>query len=329
MDFLNREVALSITPAVKAIVSCYDGEPTSVKANLARLFMHGRLGGTGHILLLAVDQGFEHGPTTFLSNPEGFSPHYHFSLAEEAGLSGFTAPLAWLRAGADAFLGSVPLILKMNHSNRLLPKSMDPDQAVIASVKDALDLGCVGIGFTLYPGSDAYLEQLAELSDLAAEARAYGLFTVVWAYPRGSGLAKAPEASESLYGGTASAENPQLALDTIAYSAHMACLAGAHIVKVNLPHNYIARADSEKLYASVRCDTPEDRVRHIMDCCFKSQRAAIFSGGAAKDAEQVVEDVKAVRLGGGTGSIIGRNIFQRPRPEALQLIEKIAQVYLG
>lgn len=323
-----HEGILNITQPVKEILANYEGESPAVKLNLARLFMHGSLGGTGHIMLLAVDQGFEHGPTTFLSNPDGFSPHYHFQLAQEAGLSGFTAPLSWLRAGSDSFLGAVPLILKVNHSNRLLPKTMDPDQAVIATVQDAVELGCVGIGFTLYPGSDAYLDQLEELRDLAAEARAYGLFTVVWAYPRGSGLSRSASASESLYGAkTVAEENPQMALDTIAYSAHMACLAGAHIVKVNLPHNYIAREDSQKLYANVKRDTPVERVEHIMDCCFKGRRAAIFSGGAAKDANAVLEDVQAVRQGGGTGSIIGRNIFQRPKAEALSLIEKIAKIY--
>lgn len=318
---------MEITPSVKKILDCYEGELPSVKLNLARLFMHGRLSGTGHIMLLAVDQGFEHGPTTFLKNPEGFSPHYHFQLAKEAGLSGFTAPLSWLRAGVETFLGAVPMILKMNHSNRLLPKTLDPDQAVVASVQDAVELGCVGVGFTLYPGSDAFLEQLEELRDIAACARECGLFTIVWAYPRGSGLDQSQKSSESLYSAAASEQNPQLALDTIAYSAHMACLAGAHIVKVNIPQNYIAREDSKKLYETVRKDTAVERVSHIMDSCFNRRRAVIFSGGAAKDTDQVIADITAVKQGGGTGSIIGRNIFQRSKKEALQLIDQIARIY--
>jgi class I fructose-bisphosphate aldolase len=287
--------------------------------------MHGRLGGSGHIMLLAVDQGFEHGPTTFLTNPEGFSPHYHFQLAAEGGLSGYTAPLSWLRAGVESYLGAVPMILKLNHSNRLLPSSVDPDQAVVASIQDAVDLGCVGVGFTLYPGSDSYLEQLEELSDITAQARECGLFTVVWAYPRGSGVTAT---ASDMYGNSgASADDPRMALDTIAYSAHMACLAGAHIVKVNLPHEAIARTDSKDLYKNVKMDTPVDRVRHIVNCCFNGRRAVIFSGGAAKDASKVLEDVLVVKQGGGTGSIIGRNIFQRPRGEALQFIEKAVRLY--
>lgn len=318
-----------LTDPVKDILSSYEGEPASVRLNLARLFMHGRLGGTGHLMMLAVDQGFEHGPTTFLNNPEGFSPHYHFQLAQEAGLSGYTAPLSWLRAGVDSYLGSVPMILKINHSNRLLAPSVDPDQALVASVEDAVNLGCVGVGFTLYPGADAYLEQLEELRDIVACAREYGLFTIVWAYPRGNGInALKGSANTDFYGNKAAAsDDPRMALDTIAYSAHMACLAGAHIVKVNLPHNFLARSESQEAYKNVQRDTPSDRVRHVVDCCFKGRRASIFSGGAAKGAEQVLEDIHAVKQGGGTGSIIGRNIFQRPREEALQLIDKIAKIY--
>ncbi|MDR1597855.1 MAG: class I fructose-bisphosphate aldolase [Holosporales bacterium] len=316
---------MTITKPVKDILSYYEGELPSVKLNLARLFMHGRLGGTGRIIMLAVDQGFEHGPTTFLTNPEGFSPHYHVRLAQESGLSGYTAPLNWLKASVDSHLGAVPLILKLNHSNRLLPSSVDPDQAIVASVQDAVDLGCVGVGFTLYPGSDSYLEQLEELSDITAQARECGLFTVVWAYPRGHGVTA--DASD-MYGSKGAANNdPRMALDTIAYSAHMACLAGAHIVKVNLPYELIARADSKDLYRGVKMDTPADRVRHIVQCCFNGRRAVIFSGGAAKDANKVLDDVQVVKQGGGTGSIIGRNIFQRPHEEALQLIEKAVRLY--
>jgi class I fructose-bisphosphate aldolase len=317
---------MTISKSVKDILNRYEGELPSVKLNLARLFMHGRLGGTGHIMMLAVDQGFEHGPTTFLNNPEGFSPHYHFSLAAEGGLSGYTAPGSWLRAGVDSYIGAVPMILKMNHSNRLSPTSSDPDQAVIASVQDAVDLGCVGIGFTLYPGSEFYMKQLQELSELVAEARACGLFTVVWAYPRGSGVTHAP--STDMYENkSAHADDPRLALDNIAYSAHMACLAGAHIVKVNLPQASIARKDSKESYTNVQIDAPVDRVKHIVNCCFSGSRAVIFSGGATKDALKVLDDVLVVKQGGGTGSIIGRNIFQRPRGEALSLIERAAKMY--
>lgn len=317
---------VNITKSVKEILNFYEGESPSVRLNLARLFMHGRLGGTGHIMMLAVDQGFEHGPTTFLNNPQGFSPHYHFQLAQEAGLSGYTAPLNWLRAGVDSYLGAVPMILKMNHSNRLLSPSIDPDQAVVASVQDAVDLGCVGVGFTLYPGSDSYLDQLEELRDIVACARECGLFTVVWAYPRGNGINALK--NQDMYGSKSlNQDDPRMALDTIAYSAHMACLAGAHIVKVNLPHNFITRTDSQDLYKNVKKDTPSERIQHIMDCCFKGRRAVIFSGGAAKETRQVLEDVMAVKQGNGTGSIIGRNIFQRSQAEALQLIEKIAKLY--
>jgi class I fructose-bisphosphate aldolase len=305
----------------------YEGEYPGVKLNLARLFMHGGLAGTGRILVMAVDQGFEHGPTTFLKNPAGFSPHYHFNFAKKSQLSAYTAPLNWLRAGADACLGDVPLILKVNHSNRLSPKGQDPDQAVVASVQDALELGCIGVGFTLYPGSTYYIEQLEELKLLSSQARKAGLFTMVWAYPRGSGIVSAASLYEST-GNAAEKENPQLALDIVAYSAHMACLAGAHIVKVNFPQAFIAQKTSVDSYSGINME-PSNRIRHIVDCCLGGGRAVIFSGGAIKGEEDLLQEVKAVRDGGGFGSIIGRNIFQRAESEALQVVEKIMRVYTG
>jgi class I fructose-bisphosphate aldolase len=312
---------MNISESVKGILDKYEGECPGVKLNLARLFMHGRLAGTGHVLILAVDQGFEHGPTTFLKNPAGFSPHYHFHFAKKSQLSAYTAPLNWLRAGIDTCLGDVPLILKVNHSNRLNPKSQDPDQAVIASVQDALELGSIGVGFTLYPGSTSYTEQLEELKLLSSQARKAGLFTMVWAYPRGSGIVNTASLYES-----AEKDNPQLALDVIAYSAHMACLAGAHIVKVNLPQAFIAQKTSVDSYAGVGLE-PNNRVKHIVDCCFGGKRAVIFSGGAIKNEEELLQEVTAVRDGGGFGSIIGRNIFQREETEALQVVDKIVGVY--
>ena len=124
-----------------------------MKGNLCRMLMQGRLGGTGKMIILPVDQGFEHGPArSFAPNPAAYDPHYHYQLAIDAGLNAYAAPLGMIEAGADTFAGQIPTILKMNSSNSLVPGSAPFNQAITASVDDALRLGCAAIGFTVYPG---------------------------------------------------------------------------------------------------------------------------------------------------------------------------------
>lgn len=300
-----------LTEKVRKILSWYEGEIPGVKQNLARIFMHGRLGGTGKMVVLAVDQGFEHGPRTFVSNPAAFDPHYHFQFALDGGVSAYAAPLGWLEAGCDSYLGAVPTILKINSSNSLYDKGNPPDQAVTASINDALSLGCSAIGFTIYPGSDASLEQMEELRELSAEARACGLGVVVWSYARGS-ISKQGET----------------AADVIAYGAHMACLLGAHIIKVKLATEHLETPEAKKLYEQhVKIDTLKDRVAHVVQSCFNGRRVVIFSGGEAKAPENVVQDAQAIMQGGGFGSIIGRNFFQRPRSESLKMLDEIVDIY--
>src|SRR5271155_284386 len=138
---------------VKTILSHYESDNPGTKANLARILMHGRLGGTGKVVILPVDQGFEHGPArSFAANPPAYDPHYHFQLAIDAGLSAYAAPLGMIEAGADTFAGQIPTILKLNSANSLSRLKEDADQAVTGSVGDALRLGCSAIGFTIYPG---------------------------------------------------------------------------------------------------------------------------------------------------------------------------------
>ncbi|MDR0625190.1 MAG: class I fructose-bisphosphate aldolase [Holosporales bacterium] len=312
---------MEVTAEVKQILANYEGELPSVKQKLATVLMSGTLAGSGKLLFLAVDQGFEYGPVTFFSNPAGFSPHYHFSLAKEGCVSAYVAPLDWLRAGVDTFIGEVPMILKLNHCSSLFPD--EPEQVCVASVQDALDLGCVGVGFTIYPGSDSFPQQLEELRETVAEARSYGMFTVVWAYPRGNKVSSALPFFRDGNGGW----KPEKALNAIAYSAHMACLAGAHIVKVNLPGNFFLSKEAGDAYESVQTETLRDRVRHIVDCCFSGKRLVLFSGGPLKESLELIDEVREIREGGGYGSIIGRNIFQRPKEEAIKLIGDVAREY--
>ncbi len=305
---------MKLTRRVREILDGYEGETPGTKANLARMLMAGRLGGTGRMVILPVDQGFEHGPArSFAVNPAAYDPHYHYQLAIDAGLNAYAAPLGPLAAGADTFAGSIPTILKMNSANSLSCQKENADQAVTASVDDALRLGCAAIGFTIYPGSDAMYDQFEEIRDLSREAKAKGLATVIWSYPRGGDLTKEGE----------------LAVDVVAYAAHMAALLGANIIKVKLPTADLGNKDSKKVYEEKKIPvaTQIERVQHVVQCCLNGKRIVVFSGGAAKGEDSVMDDARAIHAGGGNGSIIGRNCFQRPREEALKLLDSIIKIY--
>ncbi len=304
---------MKTTRKVREILSWYEADNPGTKTNLARILMHGRLGGTGKMVILPVDQGFEHGPDrSFAPNPPAYDPRYHFRLAVDAGLNAFAAPLGMIEAGADSFAGQIPLILKVNSCNSW---AVDKDQAIYGSVEDALRLGCSAIGYTLYPGSPHFNEMLEELRELAAEAKAVGLAVVVWSYPRGGRLTKEGET----------------ALDVISYAAHLAALAGAHIIKVKLPTDHLEQPEARKVIEETGEDisTQAARVRHVMRAAFAGRRLVVFSGGSKKGAEAVFDDARAIRKGGGNGSIIGRNSFQRPREEALELLGRIIDIYRG
>jgi class I fructose-bisphosphate aldolase len=300
-----------MTPTVKAILDKYESDNPGVKGNLARILMQGRLGGTGKVIILPVDQGFEHGPArSFSVNPAAYDPHYHYQLAVDAGLSAYAAPLGMLEAGADHFAGQIPTILKVNSSNSW---ASDANQAVTGGVDDALRLGCAAIGFTIYPGSDHFFDMVEEIKELRAEAAAVGIATVIWSYPRGGILPKSGE----------------LALDVGAYAAHMAALIGAHIIKVKLPSNLIEQADAKKAYEGTDWSKQSDRVKHVVQSSFAGRRIVVFSGGASKGTDAIYQDARDIRDGGGNGSIIGRNTFQRERGEALAMLDKLVSIYKG
>ena len=305
---------MRVTQRVKKILANYESDNPGTKTNLARILMHGRLAGTGNMIILPVDQGFEHGPRAFVANPDAFDPHYHYKMAVDAGLAAYAAPLGWLEAGADTFAGMVPTILKMNSSNSLYGKDNPPDQAITSSINDALRLGCSAIGFTIYPGSDASLDMFEEIRELAEEAKSCGLAVVIWSYARGA-LSKAGET----------------AIDVIAYGAHMAALLGAHIIKVKLPSDHLENEEAKRQYIQhkIKINTLEDRVRHVVKSCFNGRRLVIFSGGEAKDVKSVLEDARAIANGGGNGLIIGRNSFQRPQAEGLKMLAELTTIFKG
>jgi class I fructose-bisphosphate aldolase len=307
---------MALTRKVKEILSWYESDNPGTKANLARMLMHGKLGGTGKMVILPVDQGFEHGPArSFAANPAAYDPHYHFKLAIDAGLNAYAAPLGMIEAGADTFAGAIPLILKVNSNNSVAPKDAAPDQAVTATAQDALRLGCSAIGFTIYPGGHQTYDQMEEIRELSAEAKALGLAVVMWSYPRGAGLSK----------------DGETAIDVTAYGAHMAALLGAHIIKVKPPTAFIEQAEAKKVYEKEKIPvaTLTQRIAHIKQTTFGGRRLVIFSGGGAKSSAEVLNEVKEIAAGGGDGSIMGRNAFQRPKDEALGLLSEIVGVYKG
>ena len=304
---------MKITPRVKEILSWYSSDCPGTLTNLARLLGHGKLGGTGKLVILPVDQGFEHGPArSFAPNPAGYDPDYHFQLAIDAGCNAYAAPLGFIEAGAAKFAGQVPLILKLNNSDSLA-KVDQPISAITGSVDEALRLGCSAVGYTIYPGSGARNRQYEDLRAITEEAKRKGLVVVVWSYPRGAGVSK----------------DGETATDIAAYAAQIAAQLGAHIIKVKPPKDLVEGAEAKKVFEkhAIPTKTLPERVRHVVQSAFNGKRIVIFSGGEAKGTEEVLAEIRGLKEGGSFGSIMGRNAFQRPRAEALKLLDEVMKIY--
>jgi class I fructose-bisphosphate aldolase len=305
---------MEVSKRVKEILSWYSNENNGVRTNLARILMHGELSGTGKMVILPVDQGFEHGPDrSFGMNPDAYDPEYHFKIAVEAKLNAYAAPLGMLEACADKFVGQIPLILKINSSNSLLSKTLSPNQAITASVKDALRLGCVGVGMTIYPGSNNFQDMLEEAKDIISEAKANGLAVIIWSYPRGEGISKEGES----------------ALDVCCYAGHIAALIGANIIKLKPPTDFVEKAEAKQIYKENNIQTAgfDQRIKHVMRSVFNGKRLVVFSGGATKSDAEILNEVTMLSKANASGSIIGRNSFQRPFSKSLILLQNICQIY--
>jgi fructose-bisphosphate aldolase, class I len=306
---------MKMTPRVREILSWYGADNPGTLTNLARLLNHGRIGGSGKLVILPVDQGFEHGPArSFGPNPDGYDPSYHFNLAIESGCNAYAAPLGFIEACAREYAGEIPMILKINNSESLYTPAA-PISAITSSVEDALRLGCIGIGFTIYPGSPERKTMYEEIALASRAAKEAGLIVVVWSYPRGEQLSKAGET----------------AIDVVAYSAHIAAQLGAHIIKVKPPTSHIEQDAARKVFEAqgIRVETMKDRVKHVVESCFNGRRIVIFSGGESKTTEQLLEEAKGMAAGGGFGSIMGRNAFQRPKKESIELLHKVQDIFAG
>ena len=304
------------TERVKEILSWYGSDNPGTLSSLARLMDTGRLAGTGKFVILPVDQGFEHGPArSFGPNPPAYNPLYHYRLAIDAGCNAYAAPLGFLEAGAREFAGEIPLILKVNDHDLLHGDDKDPDQAITGSVADALRIGAVAVGFTIYPGSAHSQKMYGQIRAIGEEARRNGLALVIWSYPRGSALSKEGET----------------AIDVCGYAAHLAAQLGANIIKVKIPSAHLEQETAKKVYESehIPIGTIAERIAHVVKCTFDGRRIVIFSGGAAESDEKLLEQVHGVQDGGGFGSIIGRNSFTRKKEDALKLLGTIMDIYAG
>ena len=304
-----------MTPRVREILSWYGAENIGVLTNMARLLNTGKLAGTGKLVILPVDQGFEHGPArTFAKNPDCYDPAYHFELAIESDCNAYAAPLGALESCARDFAGEIPLILKINNSD-VLYGSKNPISALTSSVDDALRLGCSAIGFTIYPGSSFRKNMYEEIAAASREAKKAGLAVVIWAYARGEQISKEGETG----------------IDVIAYSAHIAAQLGANIIKVKPPTAHIEQAEAKKVYEAqgIKTGTMAQRIDHVVKSCFNGKRVVIFSGGEAKGTPELLEEVKQLAMGGAFGSIMGRNAFQRPKKESLELLKNVMETFAG
>jgi fructose-bisphosphate aldolase, class I len=232
-----------MTDRVQEILSWYSSDNAGTRTNIARLLRSGKLAGTGKLVILPVDQGFEHGPArSFASNPGGYNPLYHFQLAIEAGCNAYAAPLGFLEAGAAEFAGRIPLILKLNNHD-VLHDEKDPLPSVTGGVKDALRLGCSAVGFTIYPGSSHCNAMYQQLREIAEEAKDYGLAVVVWSYPRGSVLSKEGET----------------AIDVVAYAAQIAAQLGAHVIRSSSPRRILNKLRQRRCTNLLRFQSPRRR----------------------------------------------------------------------
>lgn len=305
-----------MTPRVREILSWYGADNPGTLTNMARILNHGRIGGSGKMVILPVDQGFEHGPArSFAKNPDGYDPAFHFNLAIESGCNAYAAPLGSLEACARDYAGDIPLILKINNSDSLVNQKENPISALTSSVDDALRLGCVGIGFTIYPGSTERKQMYEEIARASVEAKKAGLVVIIWSYPRGKDLSK----------------DGETAIDVVAYAAQIACQLGAHIVKVKPTTAHIEQAEAKKAFEAhgIRVDSMAARTRHIVDSCFSGKRVVICSGGATKSTAEVLDECRGIAEGGAFGMIMGRNAFQRPKKEAIELIHNIQDIFIG
>jgi len=298
--------------------------PIPVVRNLATLYQHGRLGGTGYLSILPVDQGIEHsGAASFAKNPIYFDPANLVELALEAGSSGIATTLGGLGAVARRYAHRIPFIVKLNH-NEFLHYPSQYDQVMFGSARQAADLGAVGVGATIYFGSDQSDRQIQEVRAAFAEAHDLGLFTVLWCYLRNPAF-KTPEADY------------HVAADLTGQANHIGVTIEADLIKQKQPennggYNALKFGKTDPLvYETLTTDNPIDLTRWQVINCYAGRIGLINSGGESKGAADLVQAVRTAvinKRAGGTGLIVGRKAFQRPMAEGVELLHAVQDVFL-
>ncbi|HBP62761.1 MAG TPA: class I fructose-bisphosphate aldolase [Desulfosporosinus sp.] len=295
----------------------------NVLRNLATLFNHGRLAGTGYLSILPVDQGVEHsGAASFAPNPIYFDPENIVKLALEGGCNAVTSTLGVLGAVSRKYVHKIPFILKINH-NELLTFPNSFDQKLFASVEQGFQMGAVGIGATIYYGSEQSGRQIEEISAAFRRAHELGMFTVLWCYLRNDGFKK------DKVGYDASA-------DLTGQANHLGVTIEADIIKQKQATNnggYVALGfgkTSHLVYDKLTSDHPIDLTRYQVANCYMGRAGLINSGGASgdNDLQQAVKTAVINKRAGGMGMISGRKSFQKPMKDGIELLNAIQDVYL-
>jgi fructose-bisphosphate aldolase, class I len=267
--------------------------------------------GHGTLMLLPIDQGIEHGPRDFFPNPASKDPEYQFRLAAEAGYSALACQIGLAEKYYPDYAGQVPLILKVNAKTDI-PPSDRAFSSCNASVEDAVRLGADAVGYTLYVGSPRQDEDLAQLRTVRADCDRYGMPLVVWAYPRGEAIEK---------------KGGQTSFYAIDYAARMAMEMGADVVKLNFP-KFDPEKDKDQPAPYNEMDvSPEEAVRQIVESAGRS--LVVLSGGSKTDDETVLSHTRTIVQAGGSGVIFGRNVWQREKSQALEIIEQIKETLLS
>ncbi len=310
-DFVDRVMADS------------DRSP-AVLRSLQTLFNHGRLGGTGYVSILPVDQGIEHSAgASFAPNPVYFDPSNIVELAMEGGCNGVASTLGVLASVARRYAHKIPFILKLNHNETLTYPAVY-DQTLFAQVEQAFNMGAVGVGATIYYGSPESRRQIMEISEAFERAHELGMVTILWSYLRNSAFKK---------DGT----DYHTAADLTGQANHMAVTIKADIVKQKQAENnggYTAVGfghTHKKVYSELASDNPIDLTRYQVACCYMGRAGLINSGGASGGADDLAQAVRTAvinKRAGGTGLISGRKAFQKPMNEGVALLQAIQDVYL-
>ena len=297
--------------------------PNSVLRNLQTVFSHGRLAGTGYLSILPVDQGIEHSAgASFAPNPIYFDPENIVKLAIEGGCNAVTSSLGVLGAVSRKYVHKIPFILKINH-NELLTYPNSYDQRLFASVQQAFDMGAVGVGATVYFGSQESRRQIEEVSRAFEQAHKLGMFTVLWCYLRNNAFKK---------GGV----DYHTSADLTGQANHLGVTMEADIVKQKQPTNnggYTALQFGKThplIYEKLTSEHPIDLTRYQVANCYMGRIGLINSGGASgkNDLHQVVKTAVINKRAGGMGVISGRKTFQKPVKEGVKIFNAIQDVYL-